>query len=126
GDSFPPLYRNTVFMCNVHGKRINNDLLRPKGSGYVASHGPDFMLAGDPWFMGVTLRTGPDGSMFVSDWSDTGECHTYKPSRDSGRIFKISYGTPPKVHVDLAKLSDDELVTLQLHRNDWHVRQARR
>ncbi len=77
-------YRNTVFMCNIHGRRINNDILKRKGSGYAASHGKDFMLSGDPWFMGVTLRTGPDGSVFVSDWSDTGECHTYKPDKANG------------------------------------------
>jgi putative heme-binding domain-containing protein len=113
-------------MCNVHGRRINNDILRRTGSGYVAGHGKDFMIAGDPWFMGVTLRTGPDGSVFVSDWSDTGECHTYKPHVDNGRIFKISYGEPKKPPADLAKLSDEELVKLQLHRNDFFVRQARR
>ncbi len=130
GDSFPASYRNTVFMCNIHGRRINNDILKQKGSGYTASHGKDFMIAGDPWFMGVTLRTGPDGNIFVSDWSDTGECHTYKPNRDTGRIYKINYDRKDKdAHkdqVDLTKLSDDDLVKLQLHRNDWYVRQARR
>ena len=126
GDSFPDEYRNTVMMCNIHGRRINNDLLKPKGSGYVASHGQDFMLAGDPWFMGVTLRTGPDGSVFVSDWSDTGECHTMHPHVDTGRIFSISYGHPHAAPADLAKLSDAELVKLQLHRNDWYVEHSRR
>jgi putative membrane-bound dehydrogenase-like protein len=126
GDRFPASYRNTVFMCNVHGRRINNDLLRRKGSGYTASHGKDFMIAADPWFMGVTLRTGPDGSVFVSDWSDTGECHTYKPDMTSGRIYKISYGRSEATPVDLTRLSDAELVKLQLHRNDWHVQHARR
>src|SRR5689334_5333416 len=126
GDRFPASFRNTVFMCNIHGRRINNDILRRKGSGYTASHGKDFMIAGDPWFMGVTLRTGPDGSVFVSDWSDTGECHTYKPNRDTGRIYKISHGAPRLPKVDLAKRSDAELVKLQLHRNDWYVRHARR
>lgn len=125
-DQFPASFRNTVFLCNVHGRRINHDLLRRKGSGYVASHGKDFMVAGDPWFMGVTLRTGPDGSVYVSDWSDTGECHTYKPHTGTGRIYKISHGAPGKAAVDLTKLSDDELVKLQLHKNDWHVRHARR
>lgn len=91
GGAFPERYRNSVFMCNVHGRRINNDFLKRSGSGYVASHGPDFMISGDPWFMGVTLRTGPDGAIYVSDWSDTGECHTYKPDRASGRIFRIAY-----------------------------------
>src|SRR4051812_5140232 len=63
-DSFPASSRNTAMMCNVHGRRINNDILKRKGSGYVASHGEDFMISADPWFMGVTLRTGPDGSVF--------------------------------------------------------------
>jgi putative membrane-bound dehydrogenase-like protein len=126
GDRFPASFRNTVFLCNVHGRRINHDLLERKGSGYTASHGKDFMIAGDPWFMGVTLRTGPDGSVFVSDWSDTGECHTYKPNTSTGRIYKISYGKPDRTRVDLTRLSDEELVKHQLHRNDWFVRQARR
>jgi len=126
GDSFPKQYHNTVLMCNVHGRRINNDILFRKGSGYTARHGADFMLAGDPWFMGVTLRTGADGSVFVSDWSDTGECHTYKPHRDTGRIFRISYGGRRAPANDLGKLNDRELAQLQLHENDWHVRHARR
>jgi putative membrane-bound dehydrogenase-like protein len=127
GDRFPASFRNTVFMCNVHGRRINHDLLRRKGSGYTASHGKDFMISGDPWFMGVTLRSGPDGNVFVSDWSDTGECHTYKPNTQSGRIYKISYGPPDKAkQPDATRLTDDELVKLQLHRNDFLVRHARR
>jgi putative membrane-bound dehydrogenase-like protein len=126
GDSFPASFRNTAFMNNIHGRRINNDILKRKGSGYIASHGKDFMISADPWYMGVTLRTGPDGSVFVSDWSDTGECHTYKPSTTTGRIYKISFGQPADNPIDLAKLSDEELVKLQLHRNDFYVRHARR
>ena len=38
---------------------------------------------------------GPDGSAYVLDWSDTGECHESNGvHRTSGRIFKISYGDP--------------------------------
>jgi putative membrane-bound dehydrogenase-like protein len=126
GDRFPDEYRNTVLMCNVHGRRVNRDLLRRKGSGYTAAHGPDFLVSADPWFMGVTLRTGPDGSVFVSDWSDTGECHTYKPHTDNGRIYKITCGDPPGPAKDLSAAGDLELAALQLHRNDTLVRTARR
>ena len=31
GDRFPAEYRNTVFMCNIHGRRINNDILKREG-----------------------------------------------------------------------------------------------
>ena len=105
-----------VFMCNIHGHRINHDILKRKGSGYVASHGKDFMIAADPWFMGVTLRTGPDGSVYVSDWSDTGECHTYKPHTTTrAASTRSATASRSRCRVDLAKLSDDELVKLQLH-----------
>lgn len=127
GDNWPERYRNTLFTNNIHGRRINNDLLRREGSGYTASHGHDLMRSKDPWYMGVTLRYGPDGSVFASDWSDTGECHSVKNTRrETGRIYKISYGDPMTTPVDLGRLSDLELVELQLHRNDWYVQHARR
>ncbi|QDU28196.1 Cytochrome c [Anatilimnocola aggregata] len=127
GDNWPDKYRNTLFTNNIHGRRINNDLLRRSGSGYLAAHGDDLMRSKDPWYMGVTLRYGPDGSVFASDWSDTGECHSVKNTRrETGRIYKISYGQPQTGAVDFAKLSNKELVEKQLHRNDWHVQHARR
>ncbi len=85
------------------------------------------MQSRDPWYMGVTLAYGPDGSVYASDWSDTGECHsTRNTRRETGRIYKISYKKPQPVHVNLAELSNEELVKLQLHQNDWYVRHARR
>jgi hypothetical protein len=126
GDNWPDRYRNGVFMCNIHGNRVNHDILERRGSGYVAHHGKDFLLANDTWFRGLGLHYGPDGGVYVSDWCDTGECHNYDKTHASGRIFKITYGQPKHVPVDLAKLSDLELVKLQLHKNDWYVRHARR
>jgi putative membrane-bound dehydrogenase-like protein len=127
GDNWPERYRNTVLLHNTHGRRVNHDLLRRSGSGYVATHAPDFLRAADPWFMGVNFRTGPDGTVFVTDWSDTGECHSTRNTRKhTGRIFRIRHGNPAFSPVDLAAASDDDLVRRQLHRNDWHVRHARR
>jgi putative membrane-bound dehydrogenase-like protein len=127
GDNWPAKYRNTVFMNNIHGHRINNDILARKGSGYTASHGHDLMRAKDMWYVGVTLQYGPDGGVFVLDWSDTGECHSVKNThRETGRIFKITYGEPPAPQLDLLAMSDLQLVNLQLHANDWYVRHARR
>jgi putative membrane-bound dehydrogenase-like protein len=127
GDNWPAKYRHRVFMCNIHGNRVNMDVLKRRGSGYVAKHGEDFLLlTDDPWFRGMNLLYGPDGGVFVSDWHDTGECHNYDKVQPCGRIFKVTYGKPAHVAVDLGKLDDDKLVKLQLHKNDWWVRQARR
>lgn len=129
GDNWPDRYRNSAFMCNIHGRRINHDVLERKGSSHVARHGKDFLFANDNWFRGMELKYGPDGSVFLTDWSDTGECHETDGDlahRENGRIYKVSFGEPQPVKVDLAGLPDDELVRLQLHKNDWYVRNARR
>lgn len=129
GDNWPDTYRNSVFTCNIHGHRINRDTLEASGSGYLARHAKDFLFANDDWFRGIDLKYGPDGAAFLLDWSDTGECHETDGDlahRENGRIFKISHGVPKPATVDLARLPDDELVRLQLHKNDWYVRTARR
>ena len=127
GDNWPDKYRNGAFLFNVHGRRLNHDALARKGSGYTAAHEPDFLVAKDPWFMGITVRYGPDGGVFMSDWSDTGECHSYvNTQRGTGRIFKVTFGKTDPRPVDIARLTDAELVQLHLHKNDWWVRNARR
>ncbi|MDB5322784.1 MAG: hypothetical protein JWN40_4415 [Phycisphaerales bacterium] len=127
GDSWPDKYRNTIFMNNIHGDRINNDLPERKGSGYVAHHGADVLTSADPWYMGLHIKSGPDGAVYVSDWYDTGECHTKKPHTENGRIYKITYdGTSKTPPFDVAKMTSAQLVNLQLHKNDWWVRHARR
>ena len=127
GDSFPEKYRNTIFTNNIHGRRVNNDVPRRHLSGYVASHAPDLFRSADPWFMGVTLAYGPSGEVYISDWSDTGECHsTRNTRRQTGRIYRVTYGETVLPRIDLTKRSDIELVELQRHKNDWLVRHARR
>lgn len=129
GDNWPDQYRDNVFTCNIHGKRINRDRLERRGSGYVARHDRDFLMANDPWFRGLELKYGPDGAVYLTDWYDTGECHENDADgahRENGRIYKIAQGTPKPVTVDLASQDDEALARMQLHHNDWFVRTARR
>jgi putative membrane-bound dehydrogenase-like protein len=128
GDTFPPEYRDTMFMSNTHGRRINNDALVRKGSGYEAVHRPDFMFANHPWYRGVTQVYGPDGGVYASDWTDLGECHDSDGVHcTSGRIHKITYGNPDPISaLNLAAESNRALVQYQLHKNEWFVRHARR
>ncbi len=140
GDNFPPQYRNTLFMSNIHGNRVNQDLLVRKGSGYVGKHGKDLLIANDRWFRGINLKTGPDGSVYVIDWYDKNACHRTNSEiwdRTNGRIYNVRYvGADARGQglgvrdqgkaTDLAKLSDGELIALQTHKNEWHARIARR
>jgi putative membrane-bound dehydrogenase-like protein len=129
GDDWPREYRDAIFMNNIHGHRTNSDLLERQGSGYAAKHGPDFLNANDSWSQMLNFRYGPDGSVHVIDWYDKNQCHSPNPdvhNKTLGRIFKISHENDRRVQVDLATQSSERLVDLQLHRNDWYVRHARR
>jgi len=127
GDNWPNKYRGHVFAINFHGRHLNQDILSRQGAAYTAQHGKDIVQMGDPWFRGLDLRTGADGSVFISDWSDAGECHDSDGiHRNSGRIYKIAYGSPnAPQHRDLSLLSSSQLVGLLAHRNTWYARRAR-
>jgi putative membrane-bound dehydrogenase-like protein len=129
GDTWPAEYRSAIVMNNIHGHRANVDVLERKGSGYGATHGKDFLNANDTWSQMLNFRYGPDGSVHVIDWYDKNQCHSSNPDvhgKSLGRIFKISHVNDRFVKVDLRKESSPRLVELQLHRNDWYVRHARR
>ena len=127
GDNWPAEYRGRLLTLNQHGRRANVEILERAGSGYVGKHGVDTLLAADLWFRGLDLTYGPDGGVYASDWSDTGECHDATGvHRTSGRIFKITHGTPRRPVVgDVSKLGAAELVKLHTHPNEWFSRQAR-
>ena len=127
GDNWPSKYRGTLFTNNLHGNRVNNDRLVPHRSSYVGVHDDDLLPANDPWFRGLSIKYGPDGGVYISDWHDLGECHDNDGShRSSGRIFKVVYGSPEHHSVNLKTYSDRKLADLHLHPNAWFVRHARR
>jgi len=127
GDNWPQRYRGTLFTNNLHGNRVNNDILRKRGSNYVGGHAEDFLFGNDPWFRGLSIKYGPDGGVYVSDWHDFGECHDGDGShRTSGRIYKIVYGKVDPFRIDLQTLTSGHLAALHAHENEWIVRHARR
>lgn len=129
GGAWPDEYRHTILMNNIHGQRVNEDILERQGSGFVGHHGKDFLLTGDLASQIINLRYGPDGQVYIIDWYDTNACHHTNAEghdRTNGRIYKVSYGKVVHQSVDLKKLSDLELAELVLEKNDWYVRHSRR
>ncbi len=130
GDAWPKRYRDKLMTVNMHGRRINTEKLDRQGSGYVGRHDADFLLSDDIWFRGTDIIAAPDGNALVIDWSDTGECHeSTGVHRESGRIFKVVYGTnsPASSRLDAEKMKDDldSLATLQQTGSEWESRRAR-
>ena len=126
-DNWPKEFQDKLFTLNMHGRRANQEILERQGSGYVGKHGNDTFFFADKWFRGMELSYGPDGGVFMLDWSDTGECHdSTGVHRESGRIYKVTYGTPKQpAQKDITFLKDAQLVSLLRHYNEWFARQAR-
>lgn len=125
-DQWPPEWRDKLLTLNLHGRRANVERLERYGSGFVGKHEPDTLVAADPWFRGTEIRTGPDGCVYLLDWSDTGECHEHTGvHRNSGRIYRVSHGEPAKVSfVPLAEpLTVEGAVALLREENVWWARQ---
>jgi putative membrane-bound dehydrogenase-like protein len=129
GGAWPKEYHGKLFMNNIHGNRINVDVLTPKGSGYTGTFHPDFLLTRDQWSQMLYMTYGPDGQVWVIDWYDRNQCHHRNVDghdRSNGRIYRIVYGDAKPVKVDLQKCTDEELVEYLSNPNHWYRRHAQR
>jgi len=145
GDQFPAEYRNTLLMGNIHGNRVNRDLLERKGSGFVGHHAPDFLVANDAWFRHLCSRLGPAGEIYFIDWYDAHACHQTPGelwNRTNGRLYRVTYhggdaasghggdaasgGDAKPKRADVAAMTTADLVGLHVSKNEWWVRQARK
>jgi putative membrane-bound dehydrogenase-like protein len=144
GGAWPEEYTGSVFMNNIHGARLNRDILTPKGSGLIGSHKPDFLLANDAWSQIVNLRAGPDGNVYMIDWYDKNQCHRNEVEmhdRTNGRIFKVVYEAKTATTQRLLQADENQLLQALLQsefvapatgplrfvrRNAWASRTARR
>ena len=128
GTNWPSSYRDGLFTWNLHGRRMNRERLERRGSGYVGRHEPDLLQVEDPWFRGIDVIQGPEGGVYIADWSDTGECHEHDGvHRSSGRIFRITHGRPGRLPLpDFTRSSVLDLARLALDPNEWVSRAARK
>ncbi|MCB1207843.1 MAG: dehydrogenase, partial [Verrucomicrobiales bacterium] len=125
-DAFPAKYRDQLFMCNIHQHQVLTDIMTPKGSSFIGSHGEDFVTTNDLAWVGFSVQIGPEGGVYILDWHDTDICGNAINFPNSGRIYRIlPKSTKAIAPFDIATLSDAELVAMQDHANDWYVRQAR-
>ncbi len=129
-DAFPKVHQGRLFMANIHEHAVLSDVLEPKGSGFVAHHGDDFLMANNAQWIGFSMEVGPSGDMYVLDWHDADICGKEVLNKETGRIFRISPVSSLAEdwegrYTDLKKMTDDQLAGLQTSSSDWHARRAR-
>ncbi|MEM6841568.1 MAG: PVC-type heme-binding CxxCH protein [Bacteroidota bacterium] len=129
-DAFPAEQQGRIFMANIHEHAVLTDVLEPKGSGFVARHGDDFLMANNAQWVGFSMEIGPDGGVYVLDWHDADICGKEVLHKETGRIFRITAKESLAEdwegrYSDLNQMSDQQLVNLQTSLSDWHARRAR-
>ena len=129
-DAFPQEQQGRLFMANIHEHAVLSDILEPKGSGFVARHADDFVLANNAQWIGFSMEIGPAGNLYVLDWHDGDICGNSVMQKETGRIFRISPQNSQVEHWegrfrDLDSFTDVQLAQLQTSKSDWHSRRAR-
>ena len=133
GGAWPEEYRDQIFMNNIHGHRLNVDVLTPKGSRLRRpATAPTSCWPTTPGRSFINLQLRPRRQRLhdrlVRQASRATTANPKIRDRTNGRIYKICYeGRQAGDRVDLQKLDDEELVAAAAATtNDWYVRHARR
>ena len=103
-----------------------------KSAGYTTKEMPDLVRTSDVAFRPIDIKLGPDGALYVADWSNPvinhGEVDFRDPRRDKthGRIWRISKKGAPLVKWEpLTTKKNPELLDKLLSENLWDKEQAR-
>ena len=132
--AFPAEWQGQVITCDFRAHRVVRFSLKEVGSTYQTQEQPDVLRSTNVTFRPIDLRQGPDGALYIADWSNPiiqhGEVDFRDPRRDKehGRIWRVSgkgMGLKSKGGFDLTGLSTTALLDRTLSRNGWEQEQSR-
>jgi putative heme-binding domain-containing protein len=130
---FPDDWQGDAITCDFRAHRVVRFKLNAAGSTFAGKEMPDLLRSTNVTFRPIDVRMGPDGALYVADWSNPiiqhGEVDFRDPRRDHehGRIWRVTAkGRPLIKKQDLTRLGASELLDRTLSKNGWEQEQARR
>ena len=130
---FPDDWQGSLVTCDFRAHRVVRFKIADKGAGYVTQAMPDLLRTSADSFRPIDVKLGPDGALYVADWSNPiiqhGEVDFRDPRRDKehGRIWRIAAkGRPSAPKLDFTKLNNQELLDQLLSVDGYAQEQARR
>jgi putative heme-binding domain-containing protein len=116
---------------------VRRELLQPSGISFTSSRpegadGPEFLASSDAWFRPITLRTGPDGALWIADFyrlvlehpqwipNDVEQRIDLRSGSDRGRLYRVyPAGTTPRSIPNLANKTTAQLVAALDSPSGW-------
>ncbi|MFT6619584.1 MAG: putative heme-binding domain-containing protein [Limisphaerales bacterium] len=133
GKSFPADWQGSIVTCDFRANRVTRFDLVEQGSGFVTEQKEDLLRTSASTFRPIDVKQGPDGALYIADWSNPiinhGEVDFRDARRDRwhGRIWRVSWkGAKPTERQNIARLRTTPLLD-SLTSDDRFVRdQSRR
>jgi putative heme-binding domain-containing protein len=113
---FPADWQGDMITSDFRAHRVVRFKASDQGAGYVTKEMPDLMRTTADSFRPIDVKLGPDGALYVADWSNPIIQHGEVDFRDSrrdkahGRIWRIAAkGRAPLARTDLTALDNRAL-----------------
>ena len=130
---FPDDFQGNFLTADFRAHRVARFTVNEDGAGYVTKEMPDFIRSTNVTFRPIDLKFGPDGALYIADWSNPiinhGEVDFRDARRDHehGRIWRITAkGRPVLPKKNLVKAKNETLFAELLSPNANSAQQSRR
>jgi hypothetical protein len=133
--AFPKDWQENVITCDFRAHRVVRFSVTDSGSSFQTREQPDLLRSTNVTFRPIDLRLGPDGALYIADWSNPiiqhGEVDFRDPRRDKehGRIWRVTANAAGRAAgrkaTDLTRLSTTQLLDRTLSANGWEQEQSR-
>jgi len=129
---FPDDWQGDFITCDFRAHRVVHFKYSEAGAGFQTKEMPDLLRSTNVTFRPIDVKFGPDGALYIADWSNPiiqhGEVDFRDPRRDKehGRIWRVTANGRPlaKPH-DLTRFTVIDLLDRTLSKNGWEQEQAR-
>ena len=129
---FPDDWQGGFVTCDFRAHRVVRFAMEEQGSAFVTRAMPDLVRTKDVAFRPIDIKLGPDGALYIADWSNPiiqhGEVDFRDPRRDHehGRIWRVAYKNRAPAPKFNPAASTKELLAELTSPNDYARAQARR
>jgi putative membrane-bound dehydrogenase-like protein len=136
-DLFGPEYATSVFISEPMYNVVHREILEPAGATFTSHRASDeqdreFLASTDLWFRPTTVKTGPDGALYIADmyrfvlehpeWiaPETQSRLDLRAGADKGRIYRVfPAAKKPRPIPDLARLDHAQLAATMDSPSGW-------